>query len=349
MCWEDHEVVTATIQPNDRVAMVCSAGDLVLTALVQEPSEVIAIDTNPDQLALLQLKMSAYAQLSEPDLQLLLGTYLPRGSHRVERRKLMEEVLQYDQEAQLNWTQQHMNLLSQGVLHAGRFEHYLQTFTQRIFPFAVKANAIRDLLAAKDIEAQRRIYRERINSWLYRICFKYFFGKFYMRKKGRHPDLLEHVRVAPDKVFYDRMKHAFFEVNLHENPFLTWLLKGRWEKSDRVPIPYRSESIEVIPSRLDRIRVEEASIPIALQQLEPESLDMIYLSDITETMDQMEADALFDSCACAVRKGGRMVIWNNLVERRPGARWELDEERSAALWEQRKVSFYGHLGVYDRL
>ncbi|MDC1222352.1 BtaA family protein, partial [Salibacteraceae bacterium] len=52
MCWEDPDIFTNLVNENDRVLTVCSAGDIALSVLIKNPAQVIAVDTNSDQIQL---------------------------------------------------------------------------------------------------------------------------------------------------------------------------------------------------------------------------------------------------------------------------------------------------------
>ena len=79
--------------------------------------------------------------------------------------------------------------------------------------------------------------------------------------------------------------------------------------------------------------------------------DYFYLSDICEAMTREKADELFEMCAKKADTGARMVLMNNLVERKPhpSSGWRLMEDLSKELWENRRTSFYGFIGVYERV
>ena len=74
---------------------------------------------------------------------------------------------------------------------------------------------------------------------------------------------------------------------------------------------------------------------------------MIYVSNIAETMNKKESSLLFDLCAKRLNKGGKLVVWNNMVERKPDDLWQLEGNLTRDLWEKRLSSFYGYFGVYS--
>src|SRR6188472_1052064 len=82
-CWEDADVLLSAldVRPGDVCLSIASAGDNTLALLTQNPGRVIAVDSNPSQLACLELRAAAYRELSHGELLELIGS---RPSNRRE-------------------------------------------------------------------------------------------------------------------------------------------------------------------------------------------------------------------------------------------------------------------------
>jgi len=80
-CWEDAAVVAEALKPlpGARCLSVASGGDNTLSILARRPASVMAIDVNPVQLALVELKAAAFAELAHPDLVDFLGAGVDAG------------------------------------------------------------------------------------------------------------------------------------------------------------------------------------------------------------------------------------------------------------------------------
>ena len=88
-CWEDPEIDREAfrIQPDDTVFSITSGGCNTLAFLLDNPRAVYALDVNPSQNYLLDLKMGAFAALPYGEMLELLGV---RPSRR--RRDLYARV-----------------------------------------------------------------------------------------------------------------------------------------------------------------------------------------------------------------------------------------------------------------
>src|SRR5437762_12253122 len=75
--WEDADVLVDAldIQPDDVVLSIASAGDNALAMLTRDPARVVALDLSPAQLACLELRVSAYRNLTHDELLELIGSH----------------------------------------------------------------------------------------------------------------------------------------------------------------------------------------------------------------------------------------------------------------------------------
>ena len=92
-CWEDPAVDRQALQltPNDTILVITSAGCNTLDYALQAPRRIHAVDANPRQTALLELKIAGIRGLDFDDFFLLFG----HGRH-ARFRDLYGDVLRRD-------------------------------------------------------------------------------------------------------------------------------------------------------------------------------------------------------------------------------------------------------------
>src|SRR5262245_20162604 len=75
-CWEDCALDQSALKigPRDRVVTITSAGCNSLNYLLFDPARVDAVDLNPHQTALLELKLAAIRKLQYHDFFAMFGT-----------------------------------------------------------------------------------------------------------------------------------------------------------------------------------------------------------------------------------------------------------------------------------
>ena len=336
ICWEDPEVIRSVVNEGDDVLCVCSAGDIALTSLLQNPTSCTAVDTNRTQLDLLKFKMAVYDSLPHGRI---LDLYDNARSNQTEREQILSALECPDALKP--------EIVKRGMLVAGRFERYLRSFVKYLLPLAVSRKRIAHFLTLESLEKQQEFYVTHIDNRLYQLIFRVFFGKFYMSKKGRHPDLLQYVKEDPAKIFYDRIKHSWAEFPIRNNYFFRLILEGNLHENYQLPIWLEQASIPTIKSRIERVLTINKSI-LDLDDSDGQAFDVIYLSDVTEVMSRQEAERLFDKCHRLMKSGGRLVVWNNIVDRKPDSKWEYLEDQSLQLWQSRRISLYGYLGIYKK-
>src|SRR5262249_6201564 len=75
-CWEDYALDQSALRigPGDRIVTITSAGCNALNYLLFDPTRIDAVDLNPHQSALLELKVAAIRVLKHEDFFAMFGT-----------------------------------------------------------------------------------------------------------------------------------------------------------------------------------------------------------------------------------------------------------------------------------
>lgn len=161
MCWEDPRLDREAMQLDgrSRVVVITSAGCNALDYLLDEPAEVLAIDMNARQNALLALKVAALRSLAFEDLFRFFGDGWHPQAERVYRTALRPEL---SEEARAVWDANIGMFCSRGVrktfyyrgtcgaLAWGVMRHF------RALPGV--GPALDTLLEAQTLAEQQRIY-----------------------------------------------------------------------------------------------------------------------------------------------------------------------------------------------
>ena len=130
-CWEDSAVLRKALQikSGQRGLSIASAGDNTLSLLLDDPSEIIAFDLNPTQLFCVELKMAAFRELSYEEVLGFLGVY--DSDNRLALYQKIKKHLSIDASAYFD---ANLNLISDGIIHIGKFERYFRLFKRYIVP-----------------------------------------------------------------------------------------------------------------------------------------------------------------------------------------------------------------------
>lgn len=347
-CWEDADVARAAlrIRPGASVLAIGAAGDNVLALLQDDPGTVLAIDVNPAQTALIELKMAAIGHLEGPaEVRGFLGAAADhdrRARYRALRTRLGPE-------ARGHWDSS-PETIERGVIHGGRFERYLGGFRRAVLPLVPGRRAVRGMLRAASLDEQQQIYDERWDSRRWRLLFRLSFSRRLLAAFGRDPAFFAQCELEDIGEHYlGRARHALCELPISTNPYLTYMLSGTYGTGPRAPDYLRPDVQAVIRPRLDRIAVRTASLADVLRDLPSGSVDAFYLSDVFELSTPAEHAAALVEVARVGRPDARICYWNNLVpRRRPEAladRIESHPVEAAALHATDRAFLYSALVI----
>ena len=343
-CWEDADVLLEAldVREGDVCLSIASAGDNSFSLLSRNPAKVIAVDLNPAQLACVWLRKAAYARLTHEELLQLIGARPADDRQRLYTRcrpDLPTPVQQF-------WDAR-PDLINSGIGSAGKFERYFMLFRTRILPFIHTRKRVDRLLAGGSREARHVFYTSTWNSLRWRLMFNLFFSRFVMGRFGRDPAFFQYVQGSVSQRILQRARHALTELNPAENPYLQWILTGRYTTA--LPHALRPENFEPIRRNLDRLHVHHGSIEQYLAGQPDERIDRFNLSDIFEYMSEDNHATLLKLMVSRAKPGATLAYWNMLVPRSRPAQLagQLSENRALGdrLLLQDKAFFYSRLVV----
>lgn len=308
-CWEDAEVLLQGLspEPGSRILSIGSAGDNSFSLLVTDPEIVVAVDVNPIQLWLIELKQQAIAQLDYNDVLAFLG-FRPSS----ERLVLFDHIKSgLSKECRVYWESQR-GTLQAGVISEGKFEGYFQLFARKILPWIHSQKSVAELLRPKSVAEQESFYENHWNTWRWRFFFKLFFSRYIMGKYGRDPEFLKEVEVSVGKTIYAKAGAHLRTVNAQRNYLLRYTLTGSF--GDLLPHYLQPEHFRIIQSRIHRLQICRGFAEDAIRL--HGTFRYMNLSNIFEYMNP----ELFQQTALqlinATEPGGRLAYWNLMVPRR---------------------------------
>jgi len=168
-CWEDPAVDRRALdlRADDRMLVITSAGCNVLDYALAGPARIHAVDANPRQTALLELKLAGIRQLEFEDFFALFG-----AGHHPDFQRLYLGLLRPDLTdfARSYWDKR-ADWFSRPT--TSFYFHGLSGLVARAFRAYLKVNpglnsAVAELFEAKSLDVQRHIYDTRIAPRLWR-------------------------------------------------------------------------------------------------------------------------------------------------------------------------------------
>ena len=313
-CWEDPELDREAfrIAPDDVVFSITSGGCNVLTFLADNPRRVIALDLNPHQNFLLELKIASLRHLSYERLLEMSGVR-PSAS-RLRYYGLLRSSL--TGEAAEFWDRRPKQI-ERGFINCGRYEGYMRLLRKAVVVLPRKQRLVREFYESESSAARRRLFKERWEGPAWRLLtgvllsrrlnclvfdrafFAYLDEDFSF---GRH--------------FAAKAERALTELPMKKNYFLSYILLGKPYDENGLPHYLRRENWDSIRSRLDRVEIVTSSCESYFSKLPDSSISKFNFSNIFEWMPEAAFEALLRETIRVAKDGAVLTYRNLLVPRR---------------------------------
>lgn len=348
MNWEDPESDRRALEvrPGDTVFAVTSGGCNALTMLLEDPGKIYAVDINPTQSYLLELKCAAIRRLSYDELHAFLGL-VP-----CERRWEIFQSLRADLSAPaLGYWGQQQGALLRGVIYAGRYESFIRLFN-RCLALIQGKHRIEGFLRCETLDQQRAYFDTRWNTFQWRLLFQLLLNKHVLAKRGLTADYFKFDDGTSSFAdsFLLRAKHAMREIPVASNYFIAQYLRGRYLSDTAIPAYLQQQNLPIVRERLDRIETISSDAQGWLKGQQDASIDAFSLSNICELMSVEETGRLFAEVYRSGKHDAGICFRNLIVPRAVPeslqARIVLNEELSRDLLARDRSFVYSRVQAF---
>ncbi|HEX4480678.1 MAG TPA: BtaA family protein [Rudaea sp.] len=312
-CWEDPAVDRQVlgISDDDTVLAITSAGCNVLDYALLKPRRIYAVDANPRQTALLELKLSGIKNLEFDDFFAIFGEGYHADFQNLYTRHLRADLSDFAK----SWWDKHGNwftskrgsfyfhglsgLVASGVRHYFRMRPRLR-------------HAMDELIGARDLPEQQAIYDQRIAPLLWTRVVNWTISRqFVMSLLGvPYPQRkLVEAQHSNGIASFIRgcVEYVFRQLPLGSNYFWRLYLTGRYDR-ECCPEYLKESGFHALKNGLaDRISAHTTTVTQFLEN-HREPISRFVLLDHMDWMSSYYPEALVEE-------------WNAICERAaPGAR-----------------------------
>lgn len=346
-CWEDAEVLCRALAPapGRRYLSIASAGDNSFS-LLATGAEVVAADLSAAQLALVELKAAAVRRLPHPQALAFLGV-----TPTADRERVYGELEADLSEGARSFWRARPEAVAAGVIHHGKFEAYFHLFRRRVLPLVHRRKTVRALLEERDEASRRAFYRQRWDTWRWRLLFRLFFSRFVMGRLGRDPEFFRFVEGSVAERILARARYALTALPIYDNPYATYILTGNFGPA-ALPHFLQPAVFPRVREGLNRLTLFQGPVEEAAAAHGggdgadgQGGFDGFNLSDVFEYLDPEASAAIYRRLLAAARPGARFAYWNLLVPRRRpedlAGRVRGLEEEARELFARDRAFFYG--------
>jgi S-adenosylmethionine-diacylglycerol 3-amino-3-carboxypropyl transferase len=363
--WEDPDVDMAAmrITPTTRIITIASGGCNVVNYLAANPAKVIAVDLNPNHIALTRLKLAALQHLpTYEDFFAFFGYANQKANREMYDTFLVERLDATSRKYWENWIPLRgkrinmfaRNLYRYGLL--GRFLGILQTVAR------VHGKKLNEMLTARTPEEQRAIF-ERVVAPLFDTKLVRALSKlpvsFYAL--GIPPAQYDELNKAsggdPAGLIRKRIEKLACDFPITENYFAWQAFGRRYDTEDRgaVPAYLQEETYKVVRQRTDRVETHLASMTDFLAERPAQSLDRYVLLDAQDWMNEQQITDLWVQITRTAAPDARVIFRtagpDSPLDRKlpPGllALWTYESEDALKGHDADRSSIYGGFHIYS--
>lgn len=306
------ELKALNINENDNILCVTGGGDRVLSLLLDKPKKITAIDLNPCQNHLLELKKAGIQELNHEDFLKFIGI-LPCNKRLHTYNKIKHHL---SKEAESFWTE-NTKTIKRGAIFEGAFEKHFKLISTIIK--TIRPSKIRTLVTFKNIEEQRKFVEQKWNTPAWKHFLHFLTSESIFRLSLKDPGFYQHVpqQVSIPKYLISRMDHSLMNHLILENFFMTFLLTGKYNPEHGLPLYLEKKNYPAIKDALNNSIIETVTSPLEtyLDRLETK-IDKFSISDVSAYLNEENFISLLNSIHSAGNENCILCMRHFITKRR---------------------------------
>lgn len=237
-CWEDprldHQALD--IKPSDNVLVITSAGCNALDYLLKSPQRVDAVDMNPRQNALLELKIAALNGLDFPDFFALFGLGKHENAEKLYAQTMRPQLSTF---AKSYWDK-HISFFSPSGWRPTFYYRGSSGFLARLMTYYVSLQGMKEALeqafAAQTLNEQKDIYYSYLKPRFWNEFLRWTSRRAATMSalgvpRSQFVQIEQHYKGGMAKFIEDCLENVFARLPLKDNYFWHLYLFGSYTKN----------------------------------------------------------------------------------------------------------------------
>ena len=235
-CWEDPRLdrVALAIKPTDNVLVITSAGCNALDYALCSPNQVHAVDMNPRQNALLDLKIAGIKTLEFEDFFRLFGYGFHPDARRLYQRRMRERLPAWSQMYWDRWIKFFDNKSRPFYFRgtSGAFARMIKIYTDRVIRVRPHIDAA---LEAKTLAEQQEIYEKHLRQKFWSRPMRFAMNRDTTLSmvgvpKAQRRQVETQYKGGVVKFVQDAVEAVFCKLPLADNYFWRVYMKGEYSR-----------------------------------------------------------------------------------------------------------------------
>ncbi|MGB8192092.1 MAG: DUF3419 family protein, partial [Chitinophagaceae bacterium] len=207
-------------------------------------------------------------------------------------------------------------LIRRGLIMAGRYERFVK-MAGKLIRFIQGSSKTKRLFELSSVKEQKEFFLQRWNNRRWRWIFTTMFNKKRLAKKGLNADYFhfDDGSSSFSESFQRRAAHAFTDLPVDTNYFLSLYLLGRYRNNRNIPEYLNPEHFDLIREHIHNVQPITQDSKYWLEQQPDNFFDAMALSNICELMDDTDTLKLFSEVVRTAKPGARIVFRNLMIPR----------------------------------
>ncbi|OQA19638.1 MAG: hypothetical protein BWY64_00743 [bacterium ADurb.Bin363] len=348
--WEDPEVDKKgwNINRDDIIVTITSAGCNVLNYLIEAPKLIYALDINPIQNFLLELKISAIKNLDYEAFWEFFGEAKSYNNRCIYYNYLREHI---SPEARRFWDKQ-IKFFEKGFYrcgHLGLALRLIKTYAK------IMAGGERVMHALMEADNQKEYYLSNVKPRVFNPIGKYIASNpLQLSCMGIHKhqiDLVKKFNCIDYSSYVEHIMDSLLgDLPVEDNYFLHMIVMGKYLSRDVAPGYLREKNFNFLKKNINKVVIKNTSQQMFLSTRPKNSVTKFNLLDSVDWMKRNEFIELFKQIYRTGTKGSVVIfrsgLYNFILPREIRHLFIYDKEKSETLHTQDRAGVYGSFNIY---
>jgi S-adenosylmethionine-diacylglycerol 3-amino-3-carboxypropyl transferase len=290
------------VNSGDRVICVTASGDRPLHLLLSDCKEVCAVDMNPVQNYLLELKLAALRALDYEEYLSFLGCTATKHRYNIFTTKLKTHL---STKAAHYWDY-HKKMIAKGIIYQGRVERLTNMAAK--FISLVRRKEIKTLFSFDDIKKQSEYVALKWDTLWWRKFFDILLNPNLMKIILNDPGVISFIdpAIKPGRYIYDRMLQYLNHYPAKQSALIQLVLTGK--VLPEAYFPYLTfAGYSTIRNNIHKLSIHTSNV-IEYVTAKPNYFDCFSMSDIASYMSQENFEKLLKGILNAATPDARFCI-----------------------------------------
>lgn len=264
-----------------RIVTIGSGGCTAFSLLNDDVEQVVIMDYNPAQMALIELKKAAILCLNHTRFLQFIGE---KDMEQRERVQVYEQQLKTIlSQTAIDFWDQHLVLIKQGINYSGATEKFYQFVGNHLRKNVYSDEVWSELFQCSTIDEQKKFYKTYCTSESWQTAIRILLSKtthlqFYpaqMFSQSGETDFSD--------FFAGRFKAEISQRKIRDNYFLSQLLwrSYRWEEDEGMPYYLSEQGFLQAKRNLHKCTLETGDITLLLDK-QAAKVDAFFLSNVMD-------------------------------------------------------------------